>query len=95
MAREIALWGSVQHENIHSFYGFATGQAFGKFGALISPVMTYMQYQIEPDFLIEWCTNGDANQFLARYGQQMVMSERINLVCNPLFCNTVILIMSS
>ncbi|KIM20944.1 hypothetical protein M408DRAFT_29927 [Serendipita vermifera MAFF 305830] len=61
--RERTICSSLQHQNIHQFYGFANGQAFGPFGALISP----------------WYARGDAYKFMENHGAQMSEKERTDL----------------
>ena len=42
--RERVIWATASHQNIHRFYGYADDEAFGPFGALVSPVSSiYMQ----------------------------------------------------
>ncbi|KIM28063.1 hypothetical protein M408DRAFT_24081 [Serendipita vermifera MAFF 305830] len=63
LRRETLVWYSAKHPNIYPFYGDASDDEFGTFGALISP----------------WCHNGDANQYLETYGESMTFTPRVNL----------------
>jgi hypothetical protein len=39
VTREREVWARMKHANIVPMYGYAEGEQFGDFGALISPVI--------------------------------------------------------